>query len=747
MSIWKNRLRIRIWSIGCLLAALVFSTACLADEPAAPKSWRLRDKTFVAWAAPANTSQRGGSVLTLQNLGKEFDAVVFGEIEPGRWMAGSEGFARTSHDQAAWPKETADAKTMVQIAVAYRGKQVSLFRDGKAYAEYTMASEPVEFSDSSIVLLGLRHLEILGSQGFVGEIEDARIYPEALDAEALSRLKPDQPSEKPPLAWWTFEDDSAADRMNTFPPGRLTGAATIQGGRLRLDGGFLLVGGGLEVPRTRDQEDWPTYHVSALPSEGLCRPYDANGCIYWKGKYHLMYIYQDPKRPHGGHSWGHAVSTDLVNWTFLPPALVPEPGDPDVGIFSGNAFLNKDGVPMLCWFGVDSGVCIATAEDDDLIVWKKHPANPIIPMPKPGEPGHGVYRVWDPYLWLEGDSYYCLLGGNTLPNGKDTLYTMRSTDLVKWTPLHPFFEHPDLSWTTEGEDCSCPDFFKLGDKHALLCISHKVGGRLYIGRFENGRFFPERHVRMNWPGGQFFAPESLIDAKGRRIIWAWVTDPRTILTQQATGSGVQSLPRVLALDADGNLSITPVEELQSLRRNPRELSGLMIAADSETTVSGVRGDTLELELEIDPGDAKEIGLAVRCTPDDTERTEIWYRPASHTLAIDASRSTQRQDVVYTQGPLDTGGVLRASDYKNPRTTVEAPLELRAGEPLRLRVFLDKPMLEVFANDRQCITQQVFPASKDALGLKLIAKGSPVVVRSIKAWDMAPARFVDQKGGR
>ena len=51
---------------------------------------------------------------------------------------------------------------------------------------------------------------------------------------------------------------------------------------------------------------------------------------------------------------------------------------------------------------------------------------------------------------------------------------------MNWTPLHPFYEHPDLSWTTPGEDCSCPDFFKLGDKHALLCISHKVGGRVYI---------------------------------------------------------------------------------------------------------------------------------------------------------------------------------------------------------------------------------------------------------------------------
>ena len=203
--------------------------------------------------------------------------------------------------------------------------------------------------------------------------------------------------------------------MGAFPPGRLIGKASISGGKLHLDGGYVMAGKGLEPPRTRDQEDWPTYHISALPEEGLCRPYDANGCIYWKGKYHLMYIYQDPNRPHGGHSWGHAVSTDLVNWTFIAPALVPRAGRP------GRRDLQRQRVhqqgrrahALLVRRG--AGVCVATAEDDDLIRWKKHPRNPIVPMPRPGQPGHGVYTVWDPYLWLEGDTYYCLLGGNTLP--------------------------------------------------------------------------------------------------------------------------------------------------------------------------------------------------------------------------------------------------------------------------------------------------------------------------------------------
>ena len=223
----------------------------------------------------------------------------------------------------------------------------------------------------------------------------------------------------------------------------------------------------------RRSEAWPAYHITVLPEEGVAMPYDPNGCLYWKGRYHLMYIYQDPRRPQGGHCWGHLSSSDLLRWTFHPPALVPEPDDPDRGIFSGNAFINRDGVPMLCWFGIDAGVCVAAAEDEDLIRWKKSPDNPIIPIPKPGEPGHGVYTVWDPYLWLEGDTYYCLLGGNRLANGKDTLFLCKSDDMVRWQRLHPFYEHPDLTWTDREEDCSCPDFFQCSLFQSCPAVMHR----------------------------------------------------------------------------------------------------------------------------------------------------------------------------------------------------------------------------------------------------------------------------------
>jgi len=700
------------------------------------------DKTLVAWVAPANLDQRGGAVLSIGGLSQSFDAIVLGEIAPRRWMAGSHYFLRTCQEQAAWPGEGAAPGEFVQVAIVYQGRQVTILRNGEPYAEYTMTSDPVPFTTRSMVLLGLRHLGA-GNGYFAGVVDDARIYDSALDPGTIRTLEPNRLTGPRPLAWWSFKGDQPDDEMGAFPPGQLLGGAKITGGRLHLDGvsGCLMVRTPPSAVRT--EQGWPRYHLSVLPDEGIACPYDANGCIYWKGRYHLMYIFQ---RADGGHCWGHASSPDLIRWTFHPTALEPHPGEPDVGIFSGNAFVNKDGVPMLCWFGIDAGVCVAIALDDDLIRWQKHPANPIIPIPKPGEPGHGVYGVFDPFLWLEGDAYVCLLAGNRHPAlNRDTLYYCTSPDLVHWKAKHPFFEG-DPNWRREDEDCSCPDFFRVGDRHLLMCISHPIGARLYEGTFDPvaGRFEPRQHVRMNWPGGMFFAPESLQAPDGRRIFWAWVTDPRIRPAQEETGSGFQSLPRVLAFEADGSPRITPAEELAKLRRHARKVGALLLPPDGETALKGIGGAHLELAVEIDPGDAQTVGVKVRCSPDGEEQTAIWYEPAAGTLKIDMSRSTLRRDVTYGSPPFTSYGLQRAEDNPHPYASFDAPLKLAEGENLRLRVFIDGPLLEVFANDRQCMTQVIFPQREDSVEVRAYAAGGAARLLSGTAWEMAPLKIVDAR---
>ena len=695
------------------------------------------DKTLVAWVTPANLKQRGGGVLTISDRTGDFDSVVFAERNERRWMAGSGDQLRTQKNQSGNAPETASADTLVQIAVVYRRTRVEIWRNAKLYASYDIDKRPPIFGSERLVLMGVRDYGPKGNRYFAGSIEDARIYNHALDASQIAALKPNQLSNPEPLAWWSFENGKADDLMKTFTAVRLAGGARIAGGRLHLDGRKSYLAAGVHLAREYrvGSNNWPRYHVCIPPDELNTGPYDTNGCIYWKGRYHLMYIFQDPTRPYRGHSYGHVSSTDLINWTYHPTALGAEPGDLGKGIFSGNAFVNKQGVPMMSWNDIKVGMSVATAQDDDLIKWEKHPKNPVIQRQKKGIPNY-VY-IGDPHTWLEGDTYYSAISGTRLANNEHVLFLYRSKDLVNWEPRHPFYEG-DPTLAVPGEDIACPDFFKLGNKHVLLGISHTVGARCYIGRFdkEKEKFFPERHIRMNWPGANFFAPDSLEDDQGRRIFWTWVTDARQITPKRTTLPGFHSLPRVMSLDKDGTLLIKPVKELETLRRNHRTLSEIKLAADSETTLPSVSGDCLELTVEIDPGSARQVGLAIRCSPDDAERTTIYYDADSKSLKMDMSWSTLRDDVAYTRYTLGPG--------KSTPNVVNAPFELKKGETLKLHVFLDKPMLEVFANDRQAIGQQVFPKRKDSLLIKAFAKGGIATVRKIDAWDMAAAKFVDER---
>ncbi|MGH7973680.1 MAG: LamG domain-containing protein, partial [Limisphaerales bacterium] len=206
--------------LAMVLAGIVVSlVAAVGSNAAAP----LADKTLVAWVTPANLSQRGGSALTVEKGGGVFDAIVLGEIAPAKWMAGSDNFKRTNQKQDDLPAETAGPQTLVQIAVVYQGKQVTLYRNGIQVETYSVDNQE-SFGDDSFVVIGLRHLEAAAeNRFFTGAIDDARIYGRALNRAEIAALQPNQSSNPPPLAWWDFENGLATDRMKAFPVTTLFG--------------------------------------------------------------------------------------------------------------------------------------------------------------------------------------------------------------------------------------------------------------------------------------------------------------------------------------------------------------------------------------------------------------------------------------------------------------------------------------------------------------------------------------------
>ncbi|MGI9234568.1 MAG: glycoside hydrolase family 32 protein [Woeseiaceae bacterium] len=481
----------------------------------------------------------------------------------------------------------------------------------------------------------------------------------------------------------------------------------------------------------------PTYHF--VNPEGRGMPFDPNGAIFWNGKYHLCYIYQRDHRVadriDGNRNfdcWGHASSIDLLHWRFHKTALAP--GFPDQSMFSGNCFINNKGEPTIIYHGVGSGNCIATCNEPELDNWAKLDSNPIIPIPDKSSPEGKLYSSWDPHGWTEDGVHHAIFGGPT-----PALF--KAENLDDWEYIGPFMSSELSDVDEKHEDVSCPKFFKLGDKHALLCISHERGARIYLGDWKDNQFHPESHQRMNFPGGTCFAPETLLDDKGRRIMWAWVLDRNerlhvTDFTEPPPHgwSGVMTVPRELGLQDDGTLLIRPVKELERLRLRERQLENIVVSDEKAVRLDDVEGNAIELRLTINPGDAESLGLKVCASPDGAEQTLIEFDPLKGELNVDFEKSTLDETIEHSYYAM----YLRKDGGKNPVQTKQvAPLELRSGENLDLRIFIDRSVLEVFANDRQCVTQRIYPTRDDSNGVQLFSKGGSMTVESLHAWDMAP----------
>lgn len=764
----RNQLPPACFILLAWLTAALFTSRCLAAPSggAAP----LRDKTLVVWAAPANLTQRGGSALTLDDVQSHFDGIVFGELAAGRWMAGSDSFRRTHRDQAAWPAETSQPGTFVQMAIVYQDRQVTLYRQGQLYARYTMAQPSQEFGPGTVVLFGRRHVDAADKENsFMGRVKDARVYDRALDQDTIAGLEPGRAAAGlMPWAWWSFADEGLREKTGRFNELRLLGDVRVEDGCLVLNGrGATLVassaavdGQGIAVPKvwspgspvpeevvrsTRLLRERlladpyrPGYHF-CLP-EDMGQPGDPNGAFHHQGTYHLMYLYN---RSGSGFSWGHVSSRDLVHWRHHPDAIGP--GQGDEGCFSGGAFVDDDGTAYLSYWMLwgAKGIGLAQSRGPGFDFWTKSSANPVIKSTewgitevKGGDGRSALLGSADPSNIWKKDGRYHMLTGNLLVLNKagrapdaplheqgDRLYLFSSEDLKSWKYQHVFYER-NPAWTDRSEDNMCPSFLPLpasaeggapSGKHLLLFISHNKGCQYYVGSYREDRFFPDNHGRMTWVDNTYFAPEALVDGQGRQIMWAWLLD-NPGGEKQKGWSGVYGLPRCLWLGEDGTLRFRPVRELETLRAHERSWQELTVADGQTKNLEGVNGESCELSVQMDIGTARLSGVKLKTSADGLEETMLYYDASAKELVFDATRSGRDGRRVFER----------------------APLALQPGEPLQLRVFVDRSVVEIFANDRQAISRRIYPARPDPRVLGLFATGGTASFTAVKAWEMTPS---------
>ena len=442
----------------------------------------------------------------------------------------------------------------------------------------------------------------------------------------------------------------------------------------------------------------PQYHL--LPAANWMN--DPNGPIYWQGQYHMFFQYNPNGAFWGDMHWAHAVSPDMLHWKHLPVAITPTPGGPDKdGVFSGCAVIDN-GVPTVVYTGVEPETqCIATSEGD-LTSWKKFAHNPVIAGPPAGMEVTG-FR--DPCVWKEGDNWMMALGSGFRGKGGVVLL-YASSDLRKWEYLHPLVTgrmRPGASAkdpVDSGEMWECPDFFTLGDKHLLLISTERVEKYL-LGRYTDRRFQPETTGGVDF--GCYYAARTMTNTGDRRILWGWITEGRSVEAQKAAGwSGAMSLPRELTL-LGSQVQMRPAAEVEKLR-------GKQLGEDAE-------GDCLEIRTDIEPGDALQFGLKLRAARDGSEQTPVYYDRVAHTLCVDRSKSS-----------LDA-----SADHGMQ----SGPFLLGNTEPLRLHIFLDGSVIEIFANDRACLTARVYPTGARSTGLGLYASGGKARMASFEAWEMRP----------
>ena len=136
-----------------------------------------------------------------------------------------------------------------------------------------------------------------------------------------------------------------------------------------------------------------------------------------------------------------------------------------------------------------------------------------------------------------------------------------------------------------------------------------------------------------------------------------------------------------------------------LRGAHQRFDGLSVPAGATVELPGVDAACAELAVTFARESAGEIGVLVGRSPVGAEQTRIAYSRSEDRITLDPASSSARPD-----------GVGRAMQH--------APLVLDQDEALQLRIFIDRSIVEVFANGRQCLTQRVYPSRPDSCGVAL-----------------------------
>ena len=161
---------------------------------------------------------------------------------------------------------------------------------------------------------------------------------------------------------------------------------------------------------------------------------------------------------------------------------------------------------------------------------------------------------------------------------------------------------------------------------------------------------------------------------------------------------------------------------------------MTLPANREVVLDNIAGTALELQARFEPDNVPVLEMNVLRSPDKAETTRIMFfrdRGCRHAeYAGDPALRTKHDSLI----SLDVSHASCLPDVK-VRPPETAPVFLKSDEPLDLRVFVDRSVVEVFVNGKQCVAVRVYPGREDSTGVSLLARGHDARLASLDAWQM------------
>ena len=437
----------------------------------------------------------------------------------------------------------------------------------------------------------------------------------------------------------------------------------------------------------------PLYHFT--PQYGWMN--DPNGMVYKDGVYHLFYQYNPYGSMWGNMHWGHATSTDLVNWEHQPIAIAP---DALGTIFSGSCVVDKDNT---AGFGAGAIIAFYTSASDRQVqsmaysldngkTFKKYARNPILTSTQRDFRDPKVF-------WHDATDKWIMI----LAVGQE-MQIYSSANLKDWAYESSFGEGQGA----HGGVWECPDLIELPiegtelKKWVLICNINPGGPfggsatQYFVGTFDGKKFVNESPKNTKWMdwGKDHYATVTWSNApEGRHIALAWMSNwqyANDVPTSQYRSPN--SVPRDLSLftvDGETYLQSAPSPELLALRDASKKRSFKVNGTRTIKEMIPGNDGAYEIELTIENQHADVIGF--RLYNDKGEEVDMQYDMKEKKFSMDRRKSG---DVGFNENfPMLTW------------TAIES-----GKDELKLRLFVDKSSVEAFGDGgRFVMTNQVFPS--------------------------------------